>query len=110
MANTYTWDCRTVNVKTSVDSLQNVVFVVHWRLTGQDEQNPEATFTAIGTQELNTSNIVDFIPFNQLTHEKIVEWTLEAMGEEKVNHMKISVDTGIQYKLNPPIVTMHIEN
>jgi hypothetical protein len=40
MANTYTWDCRTVNVKTSVDSLQNVVFVVHWRLTGQDEQNP----------------------------------------------------------------------
>ena len=38
MAINYTWDCKTVDVKT-IDGNEDTVFNVHWRLTGTDDAN-----------------------------------------------------------------------
>jgi hypothetical protein len=32
MSNTYTWDCKTVDVYPTHDGHSDVVYVVHWRL------------------------------------------------------------------------------
>ena len=35
--NTYTWDCKTVDVYPTHESLTDVVYNVHWRLTEQPQ-------------------------------------------------------------------------
>ena len=42
MAINYTWDCKTVDVKT-IDGNEDTVFNVHWRLTGTDDANNAST-------------------------------------------------------------------
>jgi len=38
MANTYTWDCKTVDVYPNHDGHSDVVYVVHWRLNAESDQ------------------------------------------------------------------------
>ena len=46
MANTYTWDCKTVDTYPTHADQEHVIYNVHWRVTGSDGTN-EATH--IGT-------------------------------------------------------------
>ena len=41
MANTYTWDCKTVDVYPNHDSHSDVVYNVHWRLNAVSDQTHE---------------------------------------------------------------------
>jgi hypothetical protein len=86
---------------------------VHWRLTGVSDQldandNPYSA-TVIGTQTLSTEEIVDFVPFEDLTHEQIVTWTQEAIGPEQVTQMEDNVNNQIDNLITPSSVTKTIE-
>jgi len=86
---------------------------VHWRLTGVSDQldandNPYSA-TVIGTQTLSTEEIVDFVPFEDLTHEQIVTWTQEAIGPEQVTSMEDNVNNQIDNLITPSSVTKTIE-
>jgi len=86
---------------------------VHWRLTGVSDQldandNPYSA-TVIGTQTLSTEEIVDFVPFEDLTHEQIVTWTQEAIGAEQVTQMEDNVNNQIDSLITPTSVTKTIE-
>jgi hypothetical protein len=90
-----------------------VVYNVHWRLTGVSDQldandNPYSA-TVIGTQTLSTEEIVDFVPFEDLTHEQIVTWTQEAIGAEQVTQMEDNVNNQIDNLITPTSVTKTIE-
>ena len=41
MANTYAWDCKTVDVYPTHDSHSDVVYVVHWRMNATSDQTHE---------------------------------------------------------------------
>ena len=106
MATTYNWNCKTVDVYPQDGDYTDVVFNVHWILTGEDADGINAT--VIGTQTLDVSEITDFTPFDQLTNEQASAWVEAAMGEEQVSSLKESIDKQIADKINPPVVTMHI--
>ena len=109
--NTYTWDCTTVDVYPTHNELTNVVYNVHWRLTGTTEDG-ENSATIIGTEMLDLETIQPegFIPVADLTNEQVSSWVEEQMGEERVAELKASVDASIAQIVTPSSITMHIGN
>ena len=109
---TYNWNCRTVDCYPEQDNEADVVYNVHFIVTGtSDQTDPQGvpwTATNIGTQTLDTSQITDFIPFDQLTNDEIVAWTKGAMGDEYVAAIEKSIQDQIYYLITPTSVTLTI--
>tara|TARA_R110002074_G_scaffold192700_1_gene358511 strand:- start:182 stop:562 length:381 start_codon:yes stop_codon:yes gene_type:complete len=109
---TYDWNCKTVDTRPTEGEKNNVVYNVHWRVTGTlydgGEDSPH-TYTAIGTQQLSSSDATDFVEFEDITISQIVEWTKEAIGEEGVLEIENNIVTAIEEVKNPTSVTKTIE-
>jgi len=112
MATTYNWNCKTVDVHPTEADHTDVVYNVHWIVTGvSDELDPEGNAyqsTSIGTQVVTLNSESEFIPFKDLTNEIVVDWTKTAMGEEQVTSIEAGIQQDIDLKINPTSVTMTI--
>jgi len=105
MAISYEWDVNTVDVYPSDGDYTDVIYNVHWRLNATDTQvdaegNPY-TASVYGTQVLDTSDLSDFIDFDSVTAAQVQGWVESAMGEEKVQSYKDSLDADIAGQINP---------
>ena len=116
---TYTWNCKTTDVYPQFQQLNDVVYNVHWRLTGSTTVDGKDYYQqSIGTQMLSLEVIQPegFIPFPEPSDvaacdafaQQVTEWTIEAMGEDRVNELKASLATQIANQINPPSVTLTI--
>ena len=109
---TYDWNCKTVDAYPQDGEYTDLVYNVHWIVTGvSDELNPEGvaySATSIGTQTLDVSDVTDFIPFEDLTNEQVVAWTKGAMGEEQVASIEASIQSQIDALITPTTVTLTI--
>jgi len=116
MANTYTWDCKTVNVYPTYESLDDVVCVVHWRLTAASSETHVVEGKTVpyitevyGTKSLSLADIgTDFIPFADLTNEIITGWTETTMGTDEVQTHKNGLDVNITKQITPTSETKTI--
>jgi len=112
MANTYTWDCKTVDVYPTYDNHSDVVYNVHWRLKAesdqQDAEGNDYTATVYGTQTLTVDDIGSFIPFANLTNDTVIGWVTTAMGDDEVQSLKDGLDSNIDSQINPTSVTKTI--
>jgi len=110
---TFDWNCKTVDVYPTSGDNTDVVYNVHWRVTGTSDQvdadGNAYTATSIGTQTLNTEEIVDFVPFEDLTNELVAGWVQAAMGEEAVANLEDSLNNQIDALITPTSVTKTIE-
>tara|TARA_R100000773_G_scaffold43871_1_gene43286 strand:- start:239 stop:592 length:354 start_codon:yes stop_codon:yes gene_type:complete len=110
--NTYSWDCKTVDVLPSFEEQTDVVYNIHWRYNATsdkvDSEGNAYTSTVYGTQIISTDDIKDFIPFADLTNAKVTEWCESAMGSEKVDELKSNLDEQIENKINPQSVTLSV--
>ena len=106
----YDWNCKTVDAYPKDGELTDVVYNVHWILTGTDNSVPPVQATVYGTQILNVEDITTFIPFDQLTNEEVVAWTQGAMGEEKVLELQANIVSQIELLINPVSVTLTIKD
>ena len=102
---TYNWNCKTVDVHPQEEGETDVVYNVHWIVTGVDG---DYSSSVIGTQTVPLSEGSTFIPFEDLTNEIVVEWTKEAMGEETVASIETGIASQIESLINPTSVTMTI--
>ena len=109
---TYDWNCKTVDCYQEQNSEADVVYNVHWIVTGvSDQLDPEGnpySATNIGTQVLDTSSITNFIPFDQLTNDEVVAWTKGAMGSEQVAEIESNIEKQIQDLITPTSITLVI--
>jgi hypothetical protein len=109
---TYDWNCKTVDVHPQEEGQTDVVYNVHWIVTGTSDQlDPQGnaySATNIGTQIVPLSEGEAFIPFEDLTNEIVVGWTKEAMGEYQVDQIETSIASQIEDQKNPVSVTMTI--
>ena len=102
------WNCKTVDYYNHVhNGHEQVIYNVHWRVTKEDEDYSASTY---GTQTLNTQDIQDFIPFEEVTSEIVEGWTKNAIGEEKVSDIESSLDQQLEDQKNPTSVTVTIDN
>jgi hypothetical protein len=102
---TYNWDCKTVDVHPQEEGQTDVVYNIHWIVTGVDG---DYSATNIGTQVVTLDPESTFIPFKDLTNEIVVGWTKEAMGEDQVDQIETSIAGQIEDQKNPVSVTMTI--
>jgi hypothetical protein len=112
MSNTYTWDCKTVDVYPNHDSHSDVVYNVHWRLNAEsDQQDSEGnnySASSYGTYSVNADDISSFIPFADLTNDTVTGWVTTGMGEDEVQSLKDGLDSNIDSQINPTSVTKTI--
>ena len=113
MATTYDWNCATVDCYPTDGEYTDVVYNVHWIVTGTsdtlDPQGNAYTATSIGTQTISTSDLSGFTPFDDLTNADVVAWTKEAMGAEQVTALEASLDSQIDLEITPTSVTLTIQ-
>ena len=106
---TYDWNCKTVDAYVEQSGNDDVVYNVHWRVTGTKENDGEQySSTNIGTQTLDTSEITDFIPFDKVTNEQVVAWTQAAMGAEQVAAIEANIADAIELEINPVSITLTV--
>jgi hypothetical protein len=103
---TYKWNCKTVDVYPQANGETDVVYNVHWVLTGVSDTYVASNF---GTQIVELDSEKEFIPFDELTNDIIVEWTKEAMGEDEVSAIEQGVSNQVSELENPTSVTLTIE-
>ena len=112
---TYNWNCKTVDVRPLEDGETDVVYNVHWKVTGTSDEtypNTEVFYSArsIGTQPVPWNPGGTFIPFEDLTNEIVVGWTKESMGEEQVTNIEASIASQIQALITPTSLTLTISD
>ena len=112
MANTYTWDCKTVDVYPNHDNESDVVYNVHWRLNAvsdqQDAEGNDYTASSYGTHGVNADDITNFVPFADLTNDLVTGWVTTGMGEDEVASLKSGLDAQIALLITPTSVTKTI--
>jgi len=104
----YSWDCKTVDVYPSDGGNENVVYNVHYRLTGEDSETAYIG-DVIGTQVLDISNITNFVPLSSLTNEIITQWVKDAMGTETVAKLEENIAGQISQQAEPTSITITID-
>ncbi len=102
---TYDWNCKTVDVVLQEESLTDVVYNVHWIVTGTSDTYSS---TSIGTQNVTLDESTPFIPFADLTNDIVVGWTKDAMGEEQVASIESGIADAIEKEINPVTATMQL--
>jgi len=112
MANTYTWDCKTVDTYPTHDSHSDVVYNVHWRLNAvsdqQDAEGNDYSASSYGTHSVNADDIENFVPFADLTNDLVSGWVIDGMGEDEVANIKSGLDNNIADQINPTSETKTI--
>ena len=102
MAITNTWAVQQMDCYPEEDGETDVVFTVHWTLTGT-----EAGFSGsvYGTQGVSLDPAAPFTPYADLTESQVVGWVQAAMGEEQVAAYEANVAQQINDQVVPPVVT-----
>jgi len=101
MPTTYNWSVIQMDAYPERDGKTDVVFTVHWTLTGS-----EAGFvgSAYGAQFLERDPDAPFTPYADLTQEQVVGWVKAAMGEERVTAIETGVANQINEQIAPSVV------
>ena len=119
MAINYSWNCRTVDTypthsdsQESPNTQNDVVYNVHWSLTGTLVHN-EVSHSAniIGTQTLDTSDLSSFTSFDSVSHDQMIAWTtgsMEAASSGSVDAKYAAVSSSLALKIAPKSVTKYI--
>jgi hypothetical protein len=110
MAITYTWNVSTVDTYISHTDDNNVqeddvIYNVHWRLTGDDTTN---TASVIGTQSLDVSDLSSFTDFDSVTTSDVEGWVTTAMGSAQVQALKDNISAQLTELATPTKATRTI--
>ena len=108
MAIAYTWNCKTVDTYPTKDDKADVIFNVHWRLSGVDDTEDKNVGDSYGVVSLDTEDLSTFTAFADITEEDVIGWVEAALGEEQVASLKASIDAQIAEKITPTVVTKTI--
>ena len=102
MAITYVWNVTQLDCYPQADGETDVVFTVHYNLTGTQD---DYTGYIYGTVGVTLDPEAPFVPYNDLTLEQCVGWVQDALGEEGVAAAEGNVADQIENQINPRVVT-----
>lgn len=102
MTVTNTWAVVQMDAYPEEDGETDVVFNVHWTLTGTDGAYQGSVY---GSQGVSIDPDAPFTPYADLTQAQVIGWVQDAMGEEQVASYEANVAAQIAALANPPVVT-----
>ena len=99
---TYNWNIVQMNTYPEKDGLTDVVFQIHWTLTGTDNIYEGSVYNSCG---VTLDESAPYTPYNELTKEQVIGWVKANLGEEQVISFEANIATQIQNQINPPVVS-----
>lgn len=102
MAITNTWAVVQMDAYPEYEGNTDVVFTVHWILSGTDGTYASSIYGSTGLT-LNESS--SFTPYEDLTEAQVIGWVKAALGPDQVAVYEESVAQQIENQINPPVVT-----
>ena len=102
MTITNTWAVVQMDAYPEEDGETDVVFNVHWTLTGTDGTYSGSVY---GSQGVNIDPDAPFTPYADLTEAQVIGWVQAALGEEQVASYEANVAQQIADQMDPPVVT-----
>ena len=98
---TYTWSISKLDCAPAENGLTNIVKVIHWGLTGVDENGISASMS--NSYPLSTPSPEAFTDYSTLTRETVISW-LESNLD--VGYIKSRLSNEIASQYNPPITSL----
>ena len=102
MAITNTWGVVQMDAYPEYEGEPDVVFTVHWTLTGTDGTYVGSVYGSVG---VSLDEGATFTPYADLTLAQVVGWVQDALGEEQVASYEANVAQQIADQIDPPVVT-----
>jgi len=103
MTITYTWSFPTLTAYPQAEGQTDVVFIVHWVLTGTDGTYTGSVYGTVGLTYVAGS---PYTPYAQLTEAQVQGWTTTALGAEQVAQLEANIDAQIQQQITPTSVNL----
>ena len=100
MTVTYTWSVLQMNADPQADGETDVVFTVHWTLSGTDGTYSGSSYGSVG---VTVDASAPFTPYADLTQDQVLGWVWTS-GVDK-DATEAGVATQIANQVNPPVVT-----
>jgi len=104
MSNTYTWSFPTLTAYPTYESQTDVVYTVHWVLSGTDGNGHNGS--VYGTVGLTYVAGSPYTPFAQLTESQVQGWVTSALGATQVSALEANIDQQIQQQITPTSVNL----
>ena len=101
MAVTNVWNVTQMDCYPEKDGETDVVFTVHYNLTGTQDGYTGYVYGSVG---VTLDAEAPFTPYDQLTLAQVVGWVQAALGEEGVAAAEGNVADQIANQINPPVV------
>jgi hypothetical protein len=98
MANTYTWKIVQLDCLPDANGLLHVIQDVHWRLEGTDGTYSSYVY---GSVALSQPHPDDFILYDDLTEDQIINWVINSIGNNSVADYQTTIDTKIAASVDP---------
>jgi hypothetical protein len=99
MSTTFTWSVTAMDCYPQADGQTDVVFTVHWTLSGTDGTYNGSVYSTCSVPAPEGT----FTPYDQLTQEQVLGW-IWANGVDKQS-AEAAVQQQIDNQINPPVVT-----
>jgi hypothetical protein len=95
----YTWSIKALDCLPESEGKSNVIFTVHWVLSGTDGKYSSSTY---GTQTLSYDAKNAFTPYANLTESEIIGWVQNAM--DNIDEVKAILDAQIANQAKPKVI------
>jgi hypothetical protein len=102
MTVTNTWNVQQMDAYPEYEGHTDVVFTVHWTLTGTDGEHAAGVYGTVG---LTLDPEATYTPYASLTQAQVIGWVQDALGEEQVASYEANVAQQIEDQIDPPVVT-----
>ena len=102
MAVTNTWGVVQMDCYPELDGETDVVFTVHWTLSGTDGTYNGGVYGSVG---VTLDAGATFTPYADLTEAQVIGWVQDALGVDQVTAYEANVAQQIADQANPPVVT-----
>lgn len=95
----YKWNFPVLGVIYAQDGLTNVIETVNWTLAASDGKYAASCY---GSVNLDAPSPASFTPYENVTQDQVMEWTLEKLGDAQIASFKDSLTSQIQAQKKPP--------
>jgi trehalose utilization protein len=100
MAVTYTWMVHSMATKPSVSGVSNAVQKIYWECQGREGSS---MMRAQGCVELADPDPENFVNYDDLTEDDVLNWVWGNVGKEKVED---ALASRVSKKTNPTTVSL----
>lgn len=102
------WKILKLECIISDNGLSNVVYRVHWLYAVTSIINEKKyVSTSNGILPIAAPTPENFVAFNELTKQQVVNWVIDILGEENIQTMTTELTNANTLKANPVTITLH---